>query len=132
MLIGNPMLTDQELTAFDETGFVTVGTPFTGPEMAAADGAFDRLMPFQAPPPGTPPRYRVSVTRYDDPALIDLLQHPFFEAVSRQVLRAETVHFFQTYLVTSYPQPGAPFSFDQHVDIQYGLSDLRAVPRRTL
>jgi ectoine hydroxylase-related dioxygenase (phytanoyl-CoA dioxygenase family) len=40
------------------------------------------------------------------------------------------VHFFQTAIVTTYPQPNMPFSFGQHVDIQYRLSDLHAVPRR--
>ncbi|MSS73189.1 MAG: hypothetical protein EXS64_17105 [Candidatus Latescibacteria bacterium] len=126
------MLTDQELNRFIEDGVVTVDTPFTDRQIAEASAAFDRLMPFQAPAPGQAPRHRVAVTRYDDPVLLDILQHPFFEAVSRQALRAEAVHFFQTYLITSYPQPGVPFSFDQHVDIQYGLDDLRAEPRRML
>lgn len=126
------MLTDQELHQFVEDGVVTVDTPFTDRQIADASAAFDRLMPFRAPEPGQPPRRRVAVTRYDDPELIDLLQHPFFEEVSKRALRAEAVRFFQTYLITSYPQPGVPFSFDQHVDIQYGLADLRAAPRRML
>jgi ectoine hydroxylase-related dioxygenase (phytanoyl-CoA dioxygenase family) len=69
---------------------------------------------------------------YDDPELLEIIQHPFFEEVAKRALRADEVRFFQTAITTSYPQPDTRFSFDQHVDIQYCLSDLNAVPRRMI
>src|SRR5262249_52906245 len=62
--------------------------------------------------------------------LLDIIQHPFFEETAKQALQANAVHFFQTAITTAYPQPDTPWSFDQHVDIQYRLSDFQAVPRR--
>ena len=32
----------------------------------------------------------------------------------------------------TYPQPDAVFSYDQHIDLQYALSDLEATPRRVV
>ena len=45
------------------------------------------------------------------------------------MLRADDISFFQTAIVTTYPAPDTPFSFYQHVDVQYSLSDLDATPR---
>jgi Phytanoyl-CoA dioxygenase (PhyH) len=124
------MITDQELRQFIEDGVVTIDTPLTEVQIAAASAAFDRLLPFSAPQDGRP-RYRVGMTcSYDDPALLEIIQHPFFEEVAKRALRADAVQFFQTAITASYPQPDTPFSFDQHVDIQYSLSDLNAAPRR--
>jgi hypothetical protein len=53
---------------------VTIDTPLAVEEIAAASAAFDRLLPFQG---GNP---RPSLTcSYFDPAIIDIIQHPFFE-----------------------------------------------------
>jgi ectoine hydroxylase-related dioxygenase (phytanoyl-CoA dioxygenase family) len=124
------MITDQELRQFIEEGAVTIDTPLTEAQIAAASAAFDRRLPFSAPQDGRPPRYRVSMTcSCDDPELLEIIQHPFFEEVAKRALRAQEVQFFQTAITTSYPEPDTPFSFDQHVDIQYSLSDLNAVPR---
>src|SRR5262249_3736265 len=92
----NEMITDQELRQFIEDGAVTIGTPLTEAQIAAASAAFDRLLPFSAPPDGRP-RYRVGMTcSYDDPALLEIIQHPFFEEVAKRALRADEVQFFQT------------------------------------
>ncbi len=125
------MITDREIQQFDEKGAVTIDTPLTEAQIAAASAALDRLLPFQEPQEGQPPRYRAGMTcSFYDPELLEILQHPFFEEVTRRVLRAEQVRFFQTAITSAYPQPNTPFSFEQHVDIQYGLSDFQAVPRR--
>jgi hypothetical protein len=126
-------ITDLELQQFDEAGAVTIDTPLTEAQIAAASAAFDRLLPFRAPQEGARPSYRVGQTcSYLEPDLVEIIQHPFFEEVARRALRAEEVRFFQTAITTSYPQPDTPFSFDQHVDIQYSLSDLNATPRRMI
>jgi ectoine hydroxylase-related dioxygenase (phytanoyl-CoA dioxygenase family) len=35
-------------------------------------------------------------------------------------------------MLVAYPQPDTPFSFWQHVDIQYRLTDFQAVPRKII
>ena len=120
-------MTDQEVQQFHEDGSVTMDTPLTAREVANAAAAFERLLPFQEG------NYRPSLTcSYHDPALLEILQHPFFEEVARRVLQAEQVRFFQTAILTAYPQPDTPFRFWQHVDIQYRLRDFQAVPRNIL
>lgn len=127
------MITDQQLRRFIEEGAVTIDTPLTAAQIAEASATLDRLLPFTTGREGQPARYRAGMTcSYDDPALVEIIQHPFFEEVAKRCLRADQVHFFQTAITTSYPQPDTPFSFDQHVDIQYSLSDLNAAPRRMI
>src|SRR5687767_10851359 len=119
------MITDQELQRFIEDGAVTIDTPLTEAQITAASAAFDRLLPLPAPQEGQPQRYRVGMTcSYDDPALLEIIQHPFFEEVAKRALAADEVRFYQTAIITAHPQPNTPFSFEQHVDIQYSLSDL--------
>jgi hypothetical protein len=126
------MITDQQLEQFVRDGAVTIDTPLTDAQIAAASAALDRLLPFRTGGEGRP-RYRVSLTcSYDEPELLEIIQHPFFEEVAKRALRADAVRFFQTAILVAYPQPDTPWSFEQHVDIQYSLSDLSAVPRRMI
>jgi hypothetical protein len=118
------LITEAEVQQFNEAGCVTIDTPLTRQEIADASDAMDRLLPFEN---GNP---RPSLTcSYYDPALVQILQHPFFEETARRVLQAPKVHFFQTAIVKAYPEPDRPFSFWQHVDIQYSLADFQAVPK---
>jgi hypothetical protein len=127
------MITEQQLEQFARDGAVTIDTPLTGQQIAAAGAALDRLLPFRPGEEGRPPRYRASMTcSYDDPELVEIIQHPFFEEVAKRALRTDAVRFYQTAIVTAYPQPDTPWSFEQHVDIQYSLSDLDATPRRMI
>jgi Phytanoyl-CoA dioxygenase (PhyH) len=118
---------------FMEQGAATIDTPLAAAEVGAAVEALDRLLPFRPPAPGEKPRYRVSQTcSYHEPALLDVIQHPFFEEVAKHVLNADALRFFQTAIVTAYPEPDTPWRFEQHVDIQYRLSDFHAAPRRVI
>ena len=120
------MINAEEIRRFDEDGAVTVDTPLSPDELSAASAAMERLLPYDK----SSPHYRITSTnKFVDPTLINLVQHPFFEAVACQVLRAEEVRFRQLALACTYPQTG-PFTFDQHVDIQYSLDNLNSVPRR--
>ena len=124
------MITEQEIQQFSEMGAVTIDTPLTQQQLSTASAVFDRLLPFCEPEAGEETRYRISTTcTFYDPELLDIIQHPFFEEVAKRVLRADEIHFFQTAIVTTYPAPNTPFSFYQHVDVQYYLSDLDATPR---
>jgi ectoine hydroxylase-related dioxygenase (phytanoyl-CoA dioxygenase family) len=120
-------MTERELRAFDEDGAVTIDTPLTSREIADAAAAFDRLMPYQEG------KYRSSLTcSYRDPAILDIIQNPFFERVAEQALRSTRARFYQTAMVTAHPEPDTPFSFWQHVDIQYRRSDLQSQPKRII
>jgi hypothetical protein len=124
------MITDQQLQQFIAAGVVTIDTPLTQQQIADASAAFDRLLPFKEPKEGEKPRYRYGLTcSYYDPEILEIIQHPFFEEVAKKALRADAVHFFQTAIVKAYPQPNTPWSFEQHVDVQYTTSDLNATPR---
>ena len=121
------MIGVSQIEAFTDLGAVTIDTPLSDGDIATAAGAVRRLLPFDA----SSGRYRYSATcSYYDSALLDIIQHPFFEEVACTILRTEAVHFFQTAILATYPQPGAVFSYDQHIDLQYALSDLKATPRR--
>jgi hypothetical protein len=120
-------ITPHEVQQFDEAGCVTVDTPLTPQEIADAAAAMDRLLPFD----GRNPRPSMTCS-YTDPALVAITEHPFFEEVAKQVLRADVVHFFQSAILVAYPEPDKPFSFWQHVDIQYRRADFEAVPRNII
>jgi ectoine hydroxylase-related dioxygenase (phytanoyl-CoA dioxygenase family) len=120
-------MTEEEVHQFNKVGAVTLNTPLTAQEIADAAAALDRLLPFD----GRNPRPSRTCDYYD-PALLAIIQHPFFEETARRVLGAPSVHFFQTAILVAYPEPNTPFSFWQHVDIQYRLRDFQAVPRNIL
>jgi hypothetical protein len=124
------LLSDAELRQFDEAGAVTVDTPLTAGQVAAAAAALSRLLPLPTPAPGQKQRYRAAQTcSYLDPEIVDIIQHPFFEEVAKQTLRADQVEFFQTAITAAYPESDTPWSFEQHVDIQYGTHEFESVPR---
>ncbi len=120
-------MTQNELREFDEIGFVTIDTPLTAAQVAAAAEAMDRLLPFD----GANPRPSKTCDFFDS-ALVEVLEHPFFEEVAKEVLLAERIYFFQDAIQLAYPEPAKPFSFWQHVDMQYRTDDFEAVPRNIL
>lgn len=121
------VMTDREVRQFDEAGCVTIDTPLSARQVDDACAVFDRLLPCSD---GCPRQSRTC--NYYDPPLLDIIQHPFFEEAAQRALRAETVQFFQSAIVTAYPEPCKPFSFWQHVDLQYRLSDFQSEPKRIL
>jgi hypothetical protein len=127
------VIVEEEVALFVERGAVTIDTPLDAGQIEAASTALETLLPFAPSAPGQEARYRYSATcNYYDAALLDLIQHPFFEEVAQRVLRAQAVRFFQTAILATYPQHGVEFSYDQHIDLQYTLSDLQATPRRVV
>jgi len=120
-----------QIARFLQDGAVTVDTPFTVDQIQAAAAAFDRIVPAAPPDAQGQQRFRTSTTcSFFDPELVDLIQHPFLEEVARGVLDAKDVKFLQTAALATYPQPAGPFTFDQHIDLQYTRADLEASPRR--
>ncbi|MBT3604995.1 MAG: hypothetical protein HN521_18195, partial [Candidatus Latescibacteria bacterium] len=71
------------------------------------------------------------------PDYVNVVQHPFFEAVAKKVLRAEAVHLWWGLKPHERPPSKAPFAraYDQwangfHTDIQATWEDFTATPRR--
>ena len=125
------MISTGELFRFMADGAVTLDTPFAAAQVTAASTALNRLVSMAPPGEGGKRPYRSSTTcNYFDPELLDLIQHPFLEEVACSVLRAEAVVLLQTAVAATYPQPTGPFTFDQHIDLQYTRADLEASPRR--
>lgn len=126
-------ISEEELRVFEERGAVTIDTPLEQDHIAAGVAAIDTLLPFEKAMAGETQRYRYGATcNFYEPALLDLIQHPFFEEVAKRVLRAEAIRFFQTAILATYPQPDGVFSYDQHTDIQYSLEDWSQTPRRVV
>ena len=126
------MIGESEIAQFEKVGAVTIDTPFSKARLDRVSRVFDRMLPFESLEDGKPAQYRVGQRYFLEPELLDLIQDPFLEGVAKKTLRADAVHFFNAFVVTSYPQPGATFSFSEHVDIKYSLSDLDATPKRML
>jgi hypothetical protein len=127
------LITNEEIKHFDIDGAVTIDSPLTADDISIVSAAISDHLPLQDPTEGESPRYRYGASSdFFAQPLLDLIQHPFFEEVSKRVLRTDEVKLFQSAMACTYPQPGTEFSFDQHTDIQYCTSDLEAVPRRML
>jgi hypothetical protein len=129
---GDIVITESEIEQFEQVGAVTIDTPFSKEQLDRVSAVFDRLLPFEGPEDGNSARYRVSQRYFLDPELLDLIQDPFLEAIAKKTLKAEAAHFFASTIIASYPQPDAEFSFSEHVDVKYSLSDLDAMPKRML
>lgn len=118
------MITEEQLECFDREGAVTIDTPLSPEEISAACVAMDRLLPQS----GNNPRASMTCS-YHDSEIVHIIEHPFFEEVAKRVLKAQNVLFYQSAIINAYTEPDTPFSFWQHVDIQYRLSDFNAVPK---
>lgn len=125
------MISEEQVEQFLQHGAVTLDTPFSTQQIAAACAALDRIVPLVPAKTGESQRYRFGATcSYFDTELLDLIQHPFLEEVAKAVVGADAVTLLQTAIIATYPQPEGPFTFDQHVDMQYTSADLASSPRR--
>ena len=116
---------------WDERGAITVRTPLCDdPELLARVQA-NFLAKFPCPdPPGRVTGMVAPVP--EDQALIDVMQHPWFEETAKACLRADRVRFCAAACACSYPQPGTEFSFGEHIDIQYTEAEWEATPRQVI
>ena len=118
------MITDAQLTQYEEQGAVTIDSPFSEEQLDRAEAAWDRLKASGDPP-------------YEDPDYIDVVQHPYFEEVAKKVLRADAVHVWWGLHPHERAPAEPPYADyrDQwksgcHVDIQATWEDFTATPRR--
>lgn len=118
------LLTDEQLEQYQNEGAVIVDTPFTDEELDKAEGAWDRFHR-----DGNPP--------YEDPDYVDYVQHPYLEAVAKQILRADAVHLWWGLRPHERAPSSGPYGTVRerwmagyHTDIQATWEDFQATPRR--
>ncbi|MEO5843011.1 MAG: phytanoyl-CoA dioxygenase family protein [Acidimicrobiales bacterium] len=126
-------ISPDDVQRFLDEGAITVDTPLSPDAIRAGAAAIDARLPFIAPTATAPANYRYGETcSFFDPALVTLIEHPFFEDTARRILDADHVGIFQTAITIVYPEPGAQWGFEQHVDVHYRDGDWRAQPRRVI
>jgi ectoine hydroxylase-related dioxygenase (phytanoyl-CoA dioxygenase family) len=137
-----PPLTPAQLQQFETEGYVTIDAlehpqGLSAQQLQAAEDTFDRLVA---------PRDRGGVLKgkaalAEDEGFVDLITHPFFEAVAKQVIRSESVRLIELGphhrppAETPKPTPEearSAWSHGCHVDLQITTSDFNATPRRDL
>jgi hypothetical protein len=125
------MLSQDQVEAFARDGALTIDSPLTADLLAAACVSCDGLLARERFPDGRwRPRAQRTNDFYEQP-LLELIQHPFLEAVAKDALRAEAVDYVNSSLLISYPEPERPSgTLFEHCDCRYPLSDFDAVPRR--
>ena len=124
------MITEQQIQTFEQDGAVTIDSPLTGRQLAAASDLTDRLLPLGELKDGERIRYRVGKNNLLDPPFVQIIEHPFFEQVTNRLLQADHAVVIGTALRKTHPQPGAKFEVGEHTDITYSLADMASVPRR--
>ena len=123
-------MTRYQVAEYEQNGFLTLDTPVSEPELAAASDLFDELLPLARPENDKPVRHRVGRNYVLEPELIRILERPFFEEVAKDLLYCDAVEVVNTAIRKTHPEPGAQFEVGEHTDITYALSDLNVVPRR--
>jgi ectoine hydroxylase-related dioxygenase (phytanoyl-CoA dioxygenase family) len=130
---GTSMLNAQQLERFLADGAVTVDSPLSEAEIAAAAAAIDRALPdshFDGI--GEREMRRANRDCCLDEELTAIVQHPFLEALARTALDAERVAVYAMAVAKTAPQPGSRPDSWEHVDLKYQLAELDARPRRML
>ncbi len=117
-------MTNTEIERYDRLGAVTIDTPLTVDELDQAEAAWDRHQTNDHP-------------WYEEPAFVDAVQHPFFEAVSKQVLRTAQAQLSWGILPhrrapaeAPYDPPAKQWCDASHIDFQSTIEDFEATPRR--
>jgi ectoine hydroxylase-related dioxygenase (phytanoyl-CoA dioxygenase family) len=160
------MMSASDLATFERDGAVTVDTTFTAPELDAAERGWDALAALLTrSSPSRPERqgYREmgvqnAETEGGEPSLtynqstLDVVQHPWFEEVTKQVLRCERALWFQQANSLVHPTASGeeaevrasagqlpPSASDEeqwfagaHCDTQLTTRDWNSTPRRTV
>jgi hypothetical protein len=125
-----PPLTEAQMAAFEADGAILVDTPLSSAEMDRIEAAWDRITAKES-------------TTWTDTDYLDMLTHPFFEAVVRQVLRADAVQVLETYPHNRPPSADLDpnESRDErdyrtwgggHLDVQITRSGWDATPRKEM
>ena len=126
-------ISDEDVQRFLDTGAITVDTPLSREQIEAAAAVVDARLPFvpAVAPSAVNYRYGETCSFFDRP-LLDIIEHPFFEATAERILDAAEVRIFQTAITVVYPEPGVSWAFEEHVDVHYRERDWHARPRQVI
>ena len=118
------MITDDQLNQYETQGAITIDSPFSEAELDRAEAAWDRLKTSGDP-------------SYTDSDYVDVIQHPYFEEIAKNVLRAQAVHLWwgldpheRGPAEPPYASYGEQWARGCHIDIQATWEDFTATPRR--
>ena len=130
-------LTGEQLRAFETSGYALLESPLTPDQLDSAEDAFDRLIQVRQ----THSQAVLSQALATDPPFVELISHPWFESVAKQLLRSEQVRLIE--LGPSQFRPGTGESRSEeadaahwrsgaHLDIQVSASGFDATPRQDM
>lgn len=118
------MVRKEDLETYERDGAVTIDTSFTEEELDRAEAAWDRIKASGDP-------------AWSDPDYVNTIQHPCFEEIAKQFLRATAVHLWWGLSPHERPVWTKPFDSHEdqwkngcHTDIQATWEDFQATPRR--
>lgn len=123
-------LSAEQMATFERDGAILMDTPLTPAEMDGAEAAWHRINSKET-------------TTSTDTDFLNMLTHPFFEAVAKQVLRAGGVQVLETYPHDRLPSTDLDAAESReardyrtwnggHVDVQITRSSWDATPRREM
>ncbi len=114
---------------YEAQGAVLIDTPFSPEQVDVVEAAWDRCQ-------------EQGIAAYDEPSILDAIQHPFWEELTKQFLRAKEVVYWWTVGPHNRPPAKRPenggtwprwedeWRAGAHTDIQLTRSDWNATPRR--
>lgn len=117
-----------EIGQFETDGLLTLDGPYSDRQVSDAAAVCDRILTRDNIVAG-----KSRATRFMDyyePELLDLMQHPWLEEMSKTLLRADSVELFSSAITKTYPQHDRPFGAMEHTDAMYTRSGWQATPRR--
>ena len=130
-------LTGEQLRAFEASGYALLESPLTPDQLDSAEDAFDRLIQVRQ----THSQAVLSQALATDPPFVELISHPWFESVAKQLLRSEQVRLIELGPSQFRPGTGESRSADAeadnwrsgaHLDIQVSASGFDATPRQDM
>ena len=145
------LLSDEQMASFEDQGYCTVDALAPGglseAELDAAEETWDRLIAggvngLSNSGPERPESLERQAGLAADKGFIELMCHPFFENMAKQVLRSEHVHVIE---LGPHERAGGAASEKPdaetakqiwrdgcHIDFQVTSADFNATPRRDL
>ena len=130
-------LTGEQLRAFETSGYALLESPLTPDQLDSAEDAFDRLIQVRQ----THSQAVLSQALATDPPFVELISHPWFESVAKQLLRSEQVRLIELGPSQFRPGTGESRSAEAeaenwrsggHLDIQVSASGFDATPRQDM
>ncbi len=119
-------ITSQHVDQFVDDGLTLIDDVFSDAEMSAASAAFDHWYTHGEKTDG--------ITQYfNEPGLMDVLQHPHLEEAAQRMLGADAVVLNSSACLFKRPEKTTEWSrLSEHVDIMFSHEEMQATPRRML